>query len=369
MSRRKTNRTSRNGWKRERYIYAQRKKWRRDPVRFVTETLKAKPWKKQRLIVRAIAEHNRVAVKACNGSGKTFIAAHAIIWWLMVNKNAAVITTAPTDRQVRQALWREIRNICYARNDLIGARVNSNSLYIDHRRYAFGFSTNRESRFHGFHHPNILVVIDDASNVKTEIIQAANAATCSKNAKMLMIGTPTSTNGAFFDAFHRERKHWKNIGISAFETPDLQRPAREPNIPGLVTKAWVQQARRTWGENSPTYQARVLGQFPESDGKILEPSTAQKRRAKTLSTESVNDARMVRSADEDSCRRYGKSSVANLGNKTECNAETTQETVKSTATESKVELTNNDGRASKATLSNHQPKAGAKNKQDKTKPP
>ena len=33
-------------------------------------------------------------------------------------------------------------------------------------------------------------------------------------------------------------------------------------MPGLVTRKWVDEAARKWGENSPIYQIRVLGDFP-----------------------------------------------------------------------------------------------------------
>lgn len=53
--------------------------WQRKPVLSAKEYLGVNPWKKQREILSAIANHNRVAVRSCNGSGKTFTAALAAI--------------------------------------------------------------------------------------------------------------------------------------------------------------------------------------------------------------------------------------------------------------------------------------------------
>ncbi len=103
--------TSLSGIKAETPDYSDsvRAMWARDPVRFVSETLGANPWSKQVEILEAIRDHVRVAVRSCNGSGKTYIAAHVVLWWLMCHPDAIVITTAPTDHQVRNILWREIR--------------------------------------------------------------------------------------------------------------------------------------------------------------------------------------------------------------------------------------------------------------------
>src|SRR5712671_5200377 len=67
------------------------------------------PWEKQREIMQAVVRYTRVAVASANSCGKTFIAARIAAWFLYLYKHSIVITTAPTDRQVSEILWREIR--------------------------------------------------------------------------------------------------------------------------------------------------------------------------------------------------------------------------------------------------------------------
>ena len=57
---------------------AERPGWVRAPT-----SSKPNLWEKQEEILEAVRVHTRVAVRSCNGSGKTFIAAHAVLWWLM----------------------------------------------------------------------------------------------------------------------------------------------------------------------------------------------------------------------------------------------------------------------------------------------
>ena len=118
---------------------------------------------KQREILEALRDHSYVAVRSCNGSGKTYIAAHAVIWWLLCYDDAVVITTAPTARQVSEMLWREIREIYVANRELIGGKLSNTRLELGPRHFAFGFATDAEERFQGFHQGHILFVVDEAS--------------------------------------------------------------------------------------------------------------------------------------------------------------------------------------------------------------
>ncbi|MYK60625.1 MAG: AAA family ATPase [Chloroflexi bacterium] len=247
--------------------------WRRKPVLFAKEYLSVNPWKKQQEILSAISNHNRVAVRSCNGSGKTFTAALATIWWLMTHDEAIVITTAPTERQVQNLLWREIRGIYLKNGDLIGGKITSTRLELSSNRYAFGFSTNTTERFQGFHNENLLIIVDEASGVKEPIFDAIRSCLTTANAKLLMIGNPQNLSGTFYDAFHKTRSQWETIHISAFDTPIFTREiaAHEPPPPGILTKEWVDEIAGFAGEENSRYQIHVLGEFPSQADDTLIP--------------------------------------------------------------------------------------------------
>jgi hypothetical protein len=81
-----------------------------DPVRFVDYYLNHKTWTGQSDILRAVAAHPRVAVKACHASSKTFAGAELVLWWLTRHKERSIVlTTSPTARQVDTQLWGELR--------------------------------------------------------------------------------------------------------------------------------------------------------------------------------------------------------------------------------------------------------------------
>lgn len=247
--------------------------WRRNPSLFVKQVLDTNPWSKQREILEALSMHDFVAVRSCNGSGKTFTAALATVWWLMAHDEAIVVTTAPTQRQVREHLWREIRGIYFRNRDAIGGKISSTRLELSNRRFAFGFATNTVERFQGFHHENILIIVDEASGVNEFIHDAILGSISSSNARILMIGNPTYLAGTFYDAFHKNRDSWKTIHISAFDTPGYtdEFGADEPLPRGLAEPKWARHIEKTRGRDSSAYQIRILGDFPSEHDDTLIP--------------------------------------------------------------------------------------------------
>ena len=108
-----------------------------------------------------MGDHSRVAVKSGNGLGKGFAAAAAILWFLYCHEPAIVLSTAPTFRQVRHVLWREVHRIYHrARYDLGGTLLDTR-LELAEGRFALGLSADSGDEFQGFHSPNMLIVVDD----------------------------------------------------------------------------------------------------------------------------------------------------------------------------------------------------------------
>jgi hypothetical protein len=46
------------------------------------KALAFEPWSKQRAVLEAVRDHQRVAVRSAHGVGKTSIAARVVLWWL-----------------------------------------------------------------------------------------------------------------------------------------------------------------------------------------------------------------------------------------------------------------------------------------------
>ena len=231
------------------------------PVEFAHRVLGVELWAKQEEVLAALPHCRRVAVKSGNGLGKGFCAAVAVLWFLHCHNPAIVLSTAPTFRQVRHILWRQIHRLHRRAPEALKGKLLDTRWELDDDRYAMGLSADTADQFQGFHSPNMLVVVDEAEGVSDGIYEAIEAVMTSDEPRLLLIGNPTTLSGMFRRAFYEERQIYRCITISALDSPNVQ--AGQVVIPGLTTARWVEERRQIWGEDNPIYRARVLGEFPD----------------------------------------------------------------------------------------------------------
>ena len=238
---------------------------RADPVAFAHEVLGLEPWGMQCEVLTSLAAHPRVAVAGAHGVGKDHVAATAVLHFLFTRPRSIVLTTAPTDRQVKSLLWGEIRRQWAGARVTMGGTFGAARLDLAPGWYAFGFSTNETDRFQGFHAPAMLIVIDEAAGVSREIFEAADACLAGDEARLLLLGNPTSRTGRFFEAFADDS--FARLRIPATAHPNVT--GEGARIAGAVTSEWIDRMRASYGETSSYYRSRVLAEFPKQDSEGL----------------------------------------------------------------------------------------------------
>ena len=263
----------------------------RDPVWWCENVLGVKLWSRQVEIIESVRDNPLTAVRSCHGIGKSFTAGQVILWFLNAFTPSIVLSTAPTWRQVEKLVWKEIR-ASYARARKAGRPLGGNLLpaspelqIIRDQWYAAGLSTNDPDRFQGYHEEHILVIVDEAAGVPEDIFESIEGVLTSEHSRLLLLGNPTSIGGTFHKAFRGAGYH--TIHIGAFDSPNFTAfgitpedfpdnsweekiTGRLPN-PKLITPEWAYDKFLKWGPDSPAYQARVLGNFPEAGDDTLIP--------------------------------------------------------------------------------------------------
>lgn len=271
---------------------------RKHPTYFTSQILGDNLWGKQKDIIKEI-QNNDTTVASCHGAGKSFIASRIVLHTMSVHPGTQVITTAPTDRQVKNILWKEIRTGHKNANIPLGGKVLTQQLQVDDDWFALGFATDDTNQFQGFHAKRILVIADEAAGVSEAIFNGIDGITSGANSRILYIGNPTSRVGRFYES-HRD-KDFSHFSISAFDTPNftkygityediinntwqqkllgafnidakkMTKDIWEDEIqnklpyPQLVTPKWVAERYEKWGAESALFQAKVLGKFPEDE--------------------------------------------------------------------------------------------------------
>lgn len=246
-----------------------------NPVGWVRRRLKQCVWSKQAEILEAVRDHRRTAVRSGHGVGKSHVASLVACWWLDTHEpgTAFVVSTAPTYAQVRAILWRYIRRNHKAAE--LPGRVNQTEWHIDDEIVAYGRkpADHDESAFQGIHARYVLVILDEACGIPGQLWIAADALATGPDCRILAIGNPDNP-ASEFKRVCTPGSGWHVIGISAFDSPNLtgeEVPA--PVAQALVSREWVEEKRREWGEDNPLYRSKVLGEFSaDSEWQVVRTS-------------------------------------------------------------------------------------------------
>lgn len=233
------------------------------PVEFAREVLGLRLWSRQEEILRAAFEHPRVAVRSGHKIGKSTSAVALALWFASDSEQrpgARVVMTSSSARQVRTILWRELRRLYRPARERLGGelhKVPDAGLVWDDGREILGFSTDEPEKMAGVSGAHVLFIVDEASGVPEEIFEAIEGNRAG-GARLVLFSNPTRTSGAFFDAFNSKRQFWRGLKVSSEEAA-----AVTPSIPGLATRAWVDEKAEEWGRESPIFAVRCRGDFPE----------------------------------------------------------------------------------------------------------
>ena len=232
-----------------------------DPVGFVRDVLgeAGMPYSKQVEMLEAVVEHRRVSVVGANSSGKDWTAARAVLWWMETRPEAKAVVTGPTQRQVEEIVWQEMREAYTVAEERLGGKMLASKYRIDEKRFAIGFSTNKACNIQGFHSPNLLVVVTEAHAVPQDQIDAIKRL---HPKRLLLVGNAMSLDGEFYESHHSRRARYHRIKISAYDTPNFT--GENGGLPGLVTPEDAEELALDWSEDHPSYVAGVLAEFPNA---------------------------------------------------------------------------------------------------------
>jgi hypothetical protein len=251
--------------------------YQENPVGFVFEHLYGFLWSAQKTMAEAVRDNRQVAVQSCHDVGKTYMAAILTAWWIACHEpgEAFVVTLAPTAPQVRALLWRELNRI-HRQGNLIGRMLTTEWKLENGELVAFGRSPSdtAPTSIQGLHQKYVLVILDEAGGIAKGLWDAVSSMAANEFSRMFAIGNPDDPSTEFHDVC-KPGSGWHVIKMNAFESPNFT-GEEVPDFlrPLLVSPIWVEERKKKWGEDSPIYRSKVLGQFPEQATDGLIPLTA-----------------------------------------------------------------------------------------------
>lgn len=199
-----------------------------------------------------------MTVATCNGAGKTTLLSKLAHWFLSTREDAKVLTTAGMGAQMR-ILWKKIHASHAGSRYPLGGELLTTELRYGPEWYGLGIATDQETNLQGYHSTGdddtpgapggLLAIVDEASGCKPWVFDAIQGWMTRANTYWIVCGNPNESTGPFAETF--ERGDWTRFQISAFDVPG-----------NIISREWIEGRRAYWGEDTPQYQVRVLGQFP-----------------------------------------------------------------------------------------------------------
>lgn len=193
-------------------------KYRYDPCGYARDVLGVSLTPSQAELGNSLLRYPfKTLAPAGHNVGKSFAAAWLINWWYDTRNPGICLTTAPTDRQVRDILWKEIRLLRKGRGGFIGPAACRLQDAPDH--FAHGFTARDGDRFQGHHSPAVMIVFDEAVGVDPVFWEAAETMLGGAEYCFLGIFNPTDTTSQAYHA-HQSGK-FNIVPMSCLDHPNI----------------------------------------------------------------------------------------------------------------------------------------------------
>lgn len=239
------------------------RKMLRDPAGYAEARLGMKLHPKQAAVLRDIfsRDGSRVVSRCANEVGKTRRVLCAAILYAIEIRDAVVVSTAGTFRQVEGQLLPALNSFAHLfdpnkwefQKTGIKRFDSKNKLWVD--AYS-GISTDNEHYFQGYHKDEgrpLFIAIDECQGVKPEICRAAEDR-CNPT-WFLATGSPGDPQGSFYEMETTSAKHYTHHKITRMEC--------------LKEDGWwlertdIQRLIDKHGESNPFVQSTVFGNFSQ----------------------------------------------------------------------------------------------------------
>ena len=223
----------------------------------MTDLLRATPEPWQAEALNNVEKHDRVSIRAGHGVGKTTLEAWLSLWFMTTHYPCKVPITANSQDQLRDTIWSEIRVWAKRIPEPFAGKVQVDvekvSLIGAPESFAVARTASKDNpeALQGFHSPNLLFLVDEASGIPDIVFEVAQGSLSTPGAKIVMVGNPTRSEGFFYDTHHKLRSRWKTMRVSSLDVPRAT-----GHVDDIIAK---------YGLDSNAYRVRVLGEFPRSD--------------------------------------------------------------------------------------------------------
>jgi hypothetical protein len=263
--------------------------------KWIKEILGVRLTREQKAIVESVQHNPKTSVRSGHSVGKDYVAAAVSLAFLYLNIPSKVINTAPTGRQVINIMMAEIGKMYSQSKIPLGGFLLTDRIRFsdDTTHYLLGFKAGdtkyRDTEsWTGFHSPNILVVVTEASGIEQNTFDAVEGI-LTGNSRLLLVFNPNRISGESYKS--TRSPDYQKFALSCLGHPNIR--ARQTIVPGAVDYPWVENQIRNhcvesdeksarangygfkwnskWHIPDDWFLVRVLGEFPRTSEDTLIP--------------------------------------------------------------------------------------------------
>ena len=267
---------------------------RRDPIGFYRlcwpDESGMKLWSKQTAILESLIDTQETFCHSANKTGKTHVAAAAVIWWMATRFPAQCIVFSSSTRQLHQALIPQVAALIRSskvplglwkrHHDIVVKQPGSQNYFEEH--FAHFHVTKTIESLHGVHlpggvdDPRVFILFEECSAIGDPFYIAAQA----QLHRLLAIGNPMSNDNFFYrqckqgdkpDPERPGKLEQRVIRIDGLQSPNVVAgmawrakgetgPVPEV-VPGVLSYHEYQRGDRNWDEAKKC--VRLHGRFYE----------------------------------------------------------------------------------------------------------
>lgn len=225
--------------------------------------------------LNCLAEEKDVGIESGTGTGKTFVGAGAILWFLENWENAIVVTLAPKSDQLKLHIWKELSAMWpkfKSKHPLANLTTLSLKMRGTEEWAATGFPVqvkageSAATRAQGFHAEHMLFITEETPGIDPAVMVAVENTCISPHNLRLGLGNPDHQA----DALHQfcVLPTVEHIRVSSLDHPNVVADD-STLIPGAVSTKKVKDRELRYGPDSRLYRSRVRGLCPTESAESI----------------------------------------------------------------------------------------------------
>ena len=240
--------------------------WRAEPVQFVRDVFHAEPDPWQAEVLADFPTHNRHAMKACKGPGKSTVLAWIAWNFLLTRLHPKIAATSITGDNLSDGLWTEmakwqnaselLKKMFEWQKQRIFSKQHPETWWMSSRTWSKAADGQTQGEtLAGLHADYLLFILDEAGGIPDAVMAAAEAGLATGiETHLLMAGNPTHLEGPLYRACTSEAHLWHVVEITG--DPD------DPNRSTRIDVKWAREQIEKYGRDNPWVLVNVFGRFP-----------------------------------------------------------------------------------------------------------